>query len=309
MSEPCVSVLLPTHNRPQWLAEALNSVLTGDFADLEVVVSNNGRPEDTRELARVVPDARVRWIEQDPTTGFQNFLAALAQARGKYVAILHDDDRWQPHFLAALIPALERRSDAVLGFTDHYRMDAHGEIDIAATEANSRRWGRTGLAHGYHQPFFDIAARQTVAITGCVFRRASLPVSAFTPEVGFFYDIWITYQLACTGGAAYYFDERLAYRRVHDTSASASHDLAGYVSAIRCRQRMIVDPRMKPHVGVLRERLARDHLSAGAVLLRRGSRFGAREHLLTAARLAPSWKAVGGVAATWLAPPSVLARL
>ena len=59
----------PTHNRPEWLAEALDSVLTGDFADLEVVVSNNGRPEDTRELARVVPDARVRWIEQDQSLG------------------------------------------------------------------------------------------------------------------------------------------------------------------------------------------------------------------------------------------------
>src|SRR5829696_4045889 len=166
MSAPCVSVLLPTHNRPAWLAEALDSVLTGDFADLEVVVSNNGRPEDTRELARVVSDPRVRWMEQDQTTtAFQNFLGALDQARGKYIAILHDDDRWQRHFLAALVPALERRSDAVLGFTDHYRMDAHGEIDVAATKSNSRRWGRTGLARGYHQPFFEITARQTVAIT------------------------------------------------------------------------------------------------------------------------------------------------
>ena len=309
MSEPCVSVLVPTHNRPQWLAEALDSVLRGEFADLEVVVSNNGRPEDTRELAQAVRDPRIRWIEQDQTTAFQNFLAALTQARGKYVAILHDDDRWQPRFLAALVPALERRSDAVLAFTDHYRMDADGGIDVAATESNSRRWGRTGLARGYYQPFLEIAARQTVAITACVFRRASLSASALTPEVGSFYDIWITYQLACTGGAAFFQDERLALRRVHDSSASASHDLAGYVSAIRCRQRMIADPRMEPHVGVLRERLARDHLSAGAVLLRRGSRFGARNHLLTAARLAPSWKAVAGVAATWLAPTSMLPRL
>jgi glycosyltransferase involved in cell wall biosynthesis len=310
VSEPSVSVLLPTHNRPEWLAEALESVLTGDFGDFEVLVSNNGRPEDTRELARAVRDPRVRWLEQDQSLGMlENFLAALSQARGRYVALLHDDDRWLPGFLSALVPPLERRADCVLGFADHFVIDVDGRVDEAATEWYSRSFGRKALVAGFHQPFLELAARQTVAITGCVFRRASLPVSAFTPEVGSFYDIWITYQLARTGGAAYYHDKRLLYYRVHGKSATASNDLAAHLGNISCRSSMLTDPSMRPYRAVLRKRLAQDHVSAGAVLLRQGERVRAREHLETAAKLAPSWKSAGGLAASWLAPRQVLARL
>jgi glycosyltransferase involved in cell wall biosynthesis len=310
MFEPCVSVVLPTHNRPEWLAEALDSVLSGDFRDLEVVVSNNGRPEDTRNLARVVGDPRVRWLEQDQSLGMlENFLGALSQARGTYVALLHDDDRWLPGFLAALVPPLERRPDCVLSFVDHFVVEVDGRVDPTATESYSRRFGRTALAAGFHQPFFELAARQTVPITGCVFRRAALEASLLTSQVGPFYDIWITYQLARTGGAAYYHDERLLFYRVHGESHTASNDLAAHLGTISCRNSMMADPSMRPYRAVLRKRLARDHVSAGAVLLRQGDRLRARKHLEIAARLAPTWKAAGGLAASWLVPKSLLARI
>jgi glycosyltransferase involved in cell wall biosynthesis len=310
VSEPSVTVLMPTHNRPAWLAEALDSVLTGEFEDLEVVVSNNGEPEHTRDLARVIRDPRVSWLEQDRSSGsLQNFLAALSAARGTYVGVLHDDDRWLPGFLTALVPALESRSDAVLAFADHYVMDVDGRINAGLTTSYSRRWGRTDLSAGFHQPFLELAARQTVAITGSVFRREALQTSSLTPDLGSFYDIWITYELARTGGAAYFHDERLMYYRVHATSATATSDLTGFLETISCRRRMLADPAMQPYRDVLSRRLAQDHLSAGGVLLRRGDRLHAREHLEIAARLAPGWKAAGGLAASWLAPKSVLARL
>lgn len=310
MPEPIVSVVLPTHNRPVWLAEAIRSVLAGDFIDFEVVVSNNGEPAHTRELSKVITDPRVRWLEQAPATGMlSNFVAALGAARGRYVAVLHDDDRWAPGLLATLVPPLERRQDAVLSFVDHYMVDARGRIERAATERSSRQWGRTGLAQGYHQPFFELAARQSVAITGCVFRRAALPLALLPPSVGSFYDIWLCYQLACTGGAAYYHDERLLYYRRHAGSASSARGLEPARSAIAGRQRMLDDLRMRAYTGVLRERLARDHLTAGAELLRRGARRRARAHLATSARMHPSWKATVGLAASWLAPTALLDRL
>jgi glycosyltransferase involved in cell wall biosynthesis len=305
-----VSVLLPTHNRPAWLAEAVASVLAGEFTDLELLVSNNGNPEHTRELARAVPDPRVRWLEQDPSTGMlENFLAALVEARGRYVAVLHDDDRWAPNFLAALVPPLRHRPDAVLSFADHFLIDAAGRVNQVATERNSRRWGRTALAEGYHQPFFELAARQSVAVTGCVFRRDAVAASALSPGVGPCYDVWLCYLLACTGGAAHYRPERLLYLRWHAGSDTASRDLAGPRSAIECHGQMLGDHRMRAYAGVLRQRLARDHLSAGATLLRDGARRTAREHLVASSRMRPSWKATAGLAASWLAPSAVLNRI
>lgn len=310
MVTPPVSVVLVTHDRPAWLALALQSVLAGEFGNFELIVSNNGDPLHTRTLAAQVGDPRIRWVEYTrDSRSLDHFVAALAQARGEFVALLHDDDWWSPHFLSALVPPLQARADAVLAFSDHYVIDGAGDIDEGLTEEYTRRW-RAGISAGFHQPFFYVVARQSVPITGCVFRRESVPLSAFTAEVDQFLDIWLSYILAQTGGAAYYHgEERLLYYRIHGTSTSAARNLAGYLGAVRCRERMRADPRMHEYDDVLRERLARDHLSAGAAYLRKRARTSARAHLTASLRLRPSTKAVGGLAASWVAPGPLLERL
>ena len=308
--EPIVSVVLPTHNRPDWLAEAVSSVLDGEFGDFEVVVSNNGEPAHTRRLAAAIRDPRVRWIEQSADLGMlDNFLAALSLARGKYVAVLHDDDRWSPRFLRVLVPPLERHPETVLAFADHFLVNEQGEVELAATEANSRQWGRADLAEGLHRPFFGVVARQSVAITGCVFRKDALPVSQVTPEVGSFYDSWTTYLLARTGGAAYFTRERLLHYRSHDESHSSSRDPSAPLAAAYCRRLMRDDPGMWPYRSLLKKQLGVNHESAGGRLLRQGARGPARAQLAAAIRLHPTWRAAAGWAASWVTPGGLLARL
>jgi glycosyltransferase involved in cell wall biosynthesis len=310
VAPPRVSVVLPTHNRPAWLSEALTSVLAGDFDDLEVIVSNNGNREDTRRIQAAMPDARVRWIEQDPALGRgENFLAALALARGKYVAPLHDDDRWSPRFLSTLVPPLERHAEAVLAFSDHYVVDDRGAVDPVETEANTERWGRSKLAEGLHRPFFGAVARQSLAITACVFRRDALPLEQFPPDVGAFDDIWMFYLLAKTGGAAYFSAERLLYYRAHAAQWSSAAKLSAHLAAIRGRRRMLRDPCLRPHQAVVAKRLARDHVLVGGELLRQGERREARSNLVAAIRLDPTLKALGGWAASWIVSSKLLARL
>jgi glycosyltransferase involved in cell wall biosynthesis len=310
VGQPLVSVVLPTHNRPVWLEEALISVLDGEFADFEVVVSNNGDPEDTRRLEARISDPRVRWIEQDAAPGgLENFLAGVAAARGRYVAPLHDDDRWSPRFLAILVPPLERHPEAVLAFADHYLVDDGGRIDVAATEANTQYWGRADLHEGVHRPFVEEAvARQSVAISGCVFRRDSLAVEEFDAKMGPSYDIWMSYLLARGGGAAFYTRERLLYYRMHGGSATASK-VAAHLGASYARRRMLNDLAVRPYRALLADRIARDHTVVGAELLRQGSRRDARVHLAAAIRLDPTLRAVAGWMATWLAPSRLLRRL
>lgn len=310
VQRPLVSVVLPTHNRPAWLAQALISVLGGRFDDLEVIVSNNGERDDIRRLRSTIPDARVRWVDQPQDLGMlENFLAGLALARGRYVAVLHDDDWWSADFLATLIPPLERHREVVLAFADHHVVDERGEIDRAATDANTRRWGRCDLIEGLHQPFFGVVARQSVPMTGCAFRRDALPAEAITPEVGPFYDIWTSYLLAKGGRAAYFSPRRLMYYRAHAASHSGKGQLGSYVAAIRCRRIMLEDRDLRPYASLITSQLARDHVLAGAELLRQHRRGEARTHLVAAMRLRFTLKAVAGWTASWTAPSAVLARV
>lgn len=310
MQQPLVSVVLLTHNRPQWLAGALSSVIEGSFRDYEVVVSNNGNPEDTRRLQSIIADERIRWIEQDPDLGaFEHFVAGLGLAQGSYVAVLHDDDWWAAGFLAALVPPLERHPDAVLAFADHYIVDQVGEVQQAESDANTKHWGRADLRAGLHQPFFEVVARQSVAITGCLFRRTALQLEKLTPEVGPFDDVWISYLLAKSGGAAYFSPQRLMYYRSHAASYTAAGFLSTHLAAIRGRQMMLEDRDMRPYSALIRPRLAGSHVAAGAELLRCGERGEARSHLARAMRLRPTVKALGGWTASWMAPSSLLSRI
>jgi glycosyltransferase involved in cell wall biosynthesis len=307
---PLTSVVLTTHNRPAWVADALGSVLGGEFEDFEVIVTNSGDPDDTRCLRRTIADPRVRWFEQESGLGMlDNLLAGLAQARGRYVAILHDDDRWSPRFLAVLVPPLEHHPEVVLAFCDHHVIDDAGAVNVAETESASRRFGRADLSEGLIGDFLAVVIRQSVKITGCVWRRDALALGELSPGVAPHLDVWLSYLLARDGGAAYYSPQRLMSYRLHPGCHSASGDPAVWLAGIQCQERMLCDPRLKMHAGVLARRVAGYHRLAAEGMLRQGMRRPARAHLAAAMHLCPTPRAVAGWAASWVAPRSLLARL
>jgi hypothetical protein len=308
-TQPAVSVVLPTHNRAVWLQTAVKSVLEGVFEDMEVIVSNNGRWEDTRRLAEKTDDPRVRWVEQAPCGMLEHLLKVLQLARGRYVAILHDDDWWDPHLLASLIPPLEAHSEAVVAFADQWRVNGQGTIDLPGTEYASRQSGRAILAAGIHQPFYDLAVRESVPVPACAFRREAVSTEHIPLEVGGAYDIWLGYLLARTGAAAYYCPDRLVYLRTHESSDFAVTPIPNLLAAAGCQRRMLRDARLAQHRDELRRRLAVREQGIGAALLRQGSRSAARRHLGAAIRLEGTVKALGAWGASWVLPDFAIARL
>ncbi len=108
LKRPTVSVILPTHNRPQRLREAIKSVLAQRFQDFEIIVVNDGAV-DVRSVIDELNDGRITLITHDRNRG----LAAarntgLRLARGKYIAYLDDDDRYLPDHLETLVGVLEQ---------------------------------------------------------------------------------------------------------------------------------------------------------------------------------------------------------
>ena len=89
-----ISVIVPTCDRPQYLREALGSILAQTQAPLEILVVNNGESK-----VDGLPDM-VTVLNLPPRVGpsrARNF--GVSSARGRYVAFLDDDDWWDPDFL------------------------------------------------------------------------------------------------------------------------------------------------------------------------------------------------------------------
>jgi glycosyltransferase involved in cell wall biosynthesis len=99
-----VSVVIPTRNRPRHVARAVRSVLAQTFSDLEILVVDDASTDDVGAVLAPLADARVRVLRHDRRRGAcaaRN--TGIDAARGRFVALLDDDDEWMPGKLAAQV--------------------------------------------------------------------------------------------------------------------------------------------------------------------------------------------------------------
>jgi glycosyltransferase involved in cell wall biosynthesis len=124
---PVVSVILPSFNRPALLRRAIASVFAQTLTDWELVVADDGSASETRTYLVGLDDTRVRilWLSHtgNPATARN---AALAKARGTYVAFLDSDDAWLPAKLERQLAALSAKPTCGWSYTATERVDADG---------------------------------------------------------------------------------------------------------------------------------------------------------------------------------------
>ncbi len=285
-NRPLVSVIMPTYNRTTNIREALASAVLQSYKNIEVIVSDNASAETHyEELLKIVDsfsDPRIRVRRNASNLGILgNNLVAFREARGEYVANLHDDDIWEPEFLETLVSALETTPGASLAFSDHFIIDDAGEIDPMHTEQSTRTWGRDQLESGLHRPFHHIGliARSIPTVMAAVMRKSAIDWDDFPPHIGNGYDLWLTY-LACRDGmGAYYCPERLTRYRVHSQSATATSLTAMHQGLANCYRHFLIDLRLRSIWKDCRRKLSNLESAIGLALLRQGKREEAAVHL------------------------------
>jgi glycosyltransferase involved in cell wall biosynthesis len=110
-----VSVIIPTANRPEFLAQALGSVraLEGPDLQLEAIVVDDGDDQRTPATAADYMARYVRSSVHGPA-GARN--SGLRVASGEFVAFLDDDDAWLPGHVRPHIKVMRERPDVAAVF-------------------------------------------------------------------------------------------------------------------------------------------------------------------------------------------------
>jgi Glycosyl transferase family 2 len=90
---PRFSIVIPTRDRADTLAVALQTCLTQDYDDYEVVVYDNGSSSAARDVVETASSPKVKYFRApEPLAMSASWELALSHARGEYVTVLGDDD-------------------------------------------------------------------------------------------------------------------------------------------------------------------------------------------------------------------------
>ena len=110
MADPLISVIVPTHNRPELVVRAVRCALEQVYTNIEIIVIDdvgNAPEHELRKLSEKVQYLRIPetfWISENRNAG-------IRIAKGKYIALLDDDDLWYKEHLQALVPVMEQNPD------------------------------------------------------------------------------------------------------------------------------------------------------------------------------------------------------
>lgn len=170
------SVIIPIFNVAEHLREAIESVLSQDFADLQVILVNDGSTDESLSICKEfeVRDRRVVLIDQANQGVSAARNAGLERAEGVYIMFLDGDDFMEPGALSVLSSFLLRRPDLDLVTCAHRESYRGGETVVRPVPDAS-----SGLAMSRREYLEAFGARRLIpwAVWKNVF-RAELVQSA-----------------------------------------------------------------------------------------------------------------------------------
>jgi glycosyltransferase involved in cell wall biosynthesis len=112
---PLISVITPAYNVGKYIGEAVDSVLAQTEGRFEYLIVDDGSTDDTVEVVRkrMEVDDRLRLVPGEHRGSSAARNVGLREVKGRYVAFLDGDDRWDAEFLQKMVAAIEAAPDNV----------------------------------------------------------------------------------------------------------------------------------------------------------------------------------------------------
>ena len=215
---PIVSVCIPTFNRRELLAIAIDSVLQQTYQDFELMVCDDGSTDGTADLMAQFNDRRIRYIRHPQNIGkSNNMISGFQAATGEYFIKFDDDDRLTTSFLKRTSEVLNKNPSISFVGTDHWVINSNTIRDEQLTQLNSQKWGRSQLPQGLVKDLLEITfVNQSFQIGATLFRREVLnEVGYMRSNIQNCEDNDLLVRLALAEKQAYYLPERLMEYRFH----------------------------------------------------------------------------------------------
>jgi glycosyltransferase involved in cell wall biosynthesis len=202
MNRPLISVIVLTYNHERYIKECLNGILSQDYSNFEVIVSDDASTDNSLRVIEEVndPDKRIKVFQTEENLGpAGNFRFALNQCHGDYIAICEGDDVWiDERKLTLQFFALSSGRTVSLVYADYTKINDSGEtlksgvlskqpdsyeigdlIDLHGPTTNSILFKKDSLPEKLPGAFFEVLNPDVFIIGYCLVKGKSI----YLPEV------------------------------------------------------------------------------------------------------------------------------
>lgn len=305
---PLVSVISPTYNHENFIAECIESVMAQTYENWEMLIIDDGSTDSSYAIAceYARKDKRIKIFTKKNAGIFrlaESYNFALSQSMGKYVSILECDDVWLPRKLEIQVGVLEANPESLLSWGKAYKstVDLSNYHYIAPINEEDEPMFFNKPTGNFLKPF--IFRTIVPAMTIVIRRDALTSIGGFLQGFNLpLVDIPTTLELLMKGEFAY-INEPLGHWRISPNQVTKTYTaemISGLYSLIQSAMQRF--PQIFEAAGLskseidlhFRKRLVKGYSSSGRYKLMRKDFRGARKDYLRSifhyGLLEPLWK-------------------
>jgi glycosyltransferase involved in cell wall biosynthesis len=164
-----VSIIMIAYKHENYIREAIEGVLMQQTNfEFELIISDDGSPDQTNEvisdcIARHPKRESIKYFNQQKNLGMQaNFIFALSQCNGKYIALCEGDDYWtDPLKLQKQVDYISNHENCNLVFTD---------VQLLEEAENKLKENWAGITRDIYE-FKDLVERNVITTCTVLFRN------------------------------------------------------------------------------------------------------------------------------------------
>jgi glycosyltransferase involved in cell wall biosynthesis len=210
---PLVSIGMPLYNEERYLRQTLDSLISQDYANFEIIISDNGSVDGTSNICQeyAAKDQRIHYYRNETNIGAAvNFQRVFELAQGDYFVWVAGHDLWHRTFLSRCLEILSQDASIVLCYPQALWINTDGQpLGLIPSSVETRGLDRISRLNvvlwglGYCYPVYGLISSQAL-------RKVSLGLQVIAT------DAIILTELSLLGAFAHISEPLLYMRKMDD---------------------------------------------------------------------------------------------
>jgi glycosyltransferase involved in cell wall biosynthesis len=215
-NQPKVSIHMVSYNQKEYIAEAIESAISQDYQNLEVVISDDASTDGTAEIIANFQELypqRIQAIYNKRNVGISsNANRALKKCSGEYIAFQGGDDVLLPGKITAQVAWFEKGADRVLC---GHQVEVFYQDGYKKSHNRSRK-----LVSGYGAK--EIILNGTFGATSIMLKASEIPGGGFNESI-IVSDLMLWIETVARGGEFGFVNGTYAKYRRHNSNVTNNH--------------------------------------------------------------------------------------